>query len=388
MTGKEKIEAAFSPEGTPELPAVICYERIFYRDHWEQITESPRWHFYSPDIKHQLYWRQQVIDTAGQDWLRLFPFYSRDDREHISIIEKNGLWYRTNTETGATEPITLPKQGGSQPGDPDYLVFHPLPSSREEVDKLIPLDDSYDKQDFIKHGCHDLSQQLLQKNPNLYPFTHINSPLWSLYSIWGFEGIMTLPALYPELAKHAIDRFLIQAKRELDEAVAMGAKAIWIEECMTDMLGPSLLKKFNLPPMKQLISAIRDAGLRSIYYFCGNPLNYFDLIFEIGADACSFEESKKDFQIDIAELAEKVQGKCVLLGNLDAIEVLQNGNEECLREEIKRQMAAGRKNNNRFIMSIGSPVTPETPVQRVRHYCNLVHEYGKSSKGTLSRKTI
>ena len=37
---------------------------------------------------------------------------------------------------------------------------------------------------------------------------------------------------------------------------------------------------------------------------------------------------------------------------------------------------AGRKNGGRFVMSLGSPVTPETPVARVRLYTDLVHELG------------
>jgi len=377
MTGKEKIEAAFSKSGSPEMPAVICYERIYFRDHWEQITDSPRWYFHSPDINQQLHWRQQVIDKTGQDWMRLFPFYSRDDRENIEIEQQGNAWYRTNVKTGESEYISLPKVGGSRPGDPDYLVVHPLPSSKDEIDELIPLDDSYDKRDFIEQGCHDLAQQLLQKNPDLYPFAHINSPLWRLYGVWGFEGIMTMPAMYPDLAKHAIDRFIIKANRELDEAIAMGAEAIWIEECMTDMLGPSLFKEFNLPPMKQLVTAIRAAGLKSIYYFCGNPSDYWDLISDIGADALSLEESKKDFEIDIENVVEIVQGRFTLFGNLNAQSILQDGTDEDLRSEIKRQLDAGCNNENRFIMSLGSPVTPQTPVHRVKTYCNMVHRLGR-----------
>lgn len=45
-----------------------------------------------------------------------------------------------------------------------------------------------------------------------------------------------------------------------------------------------------------------------------------------------------------------------------------------LHAELARQIAAGRRNNGRFIMSLGSPVNPETPVERVRLYCDLVPE--------------
>jgi uroporphyrinogen-III decarboxylase len=67
-----------------------------------------------------------------------------------------------------------------------------------------------------------------------------------------------------------------------------------------------------------------------------------------------------------------------VLGNLDAIGVLQGGSEDALRSEIARQIAAGRRNGSRFVMSLGSPVTPATPVERVRLYCELAHELGGS----------
>ena len=100
------------------------------------------------------------------------------------------------------------------------------------------------------------------------------------------------------------------------------------------------------------------------------------MILSLGADALSLEESKKNFAIDIEDVVERVQGRCTVLGNLDAVDVLQNGSEEELQAEIARQIAAGRRNGSRFIMSLGSPVTPGTPVERVRSYCDLVHELG------------
>ena len=96
-----------------------------------------------------------------------------------------------------------------------------------------------------------------------------------------------------------------------------------------------------------------------------------------GVDALSLEEGKKDFEINIEDVVEIVDGRCTVLGNLDSIGILQNGTGQELRAEIHRQIAAGRKNNRRFIMSIGSPVTPETPAERVRLYCDMVHELGK-----------
>ena len=107
------------------------------------------------------------------------------------------------------------------------------------------------------------------------------------------------------------------------------------------------------------------------------PSGKWDLILLVGADALSLEESKKNFRIEIEEVVERVGGRCTVLGNLDSVGVLQDGSEDRLRAEIARQIAAGRRNGSRFIMSLGSPVTPQTPVARVRLYSDLVHALGR-----------
>jgi uroporphyrinogen-III decarboxylase len=80
--------------------------------------------------------------------------------------------------------------------------------------------------------------------------------------------------------------------------------------------------------------------------------------------------------IDIEDVVERTRGRCTVFGNLDAISLLQDGTEAELRAEVARQIAAGRRNGSRFVMSLGSPVTPGTTAQRVRLYCDLTHELG------------
>jgi uroporphyrinogen-III decarboxylase len=158
----------------------------------------------------------------------------------------------------------------------------------------------------------------------------------------------------------------------------LGADGIFVEDCLTDMISPQAFARLNVPFARQLVDEIRHLGLKSIYYFCGNPAGKWDLLLSIGADALSLEESKKGFTIDVADVVDRVQGRCAVLGNLDAVGVLQDGSEDELRAEIARQIAAGRRNGSRFVMSIGSPVTPGTPVERVRLYRDMVLELGRA----------
>jgi len=175
---------------------------------------------------------------------------------------------------------------------------------------------------------------------DLFPISHVSSPLWNCYGLWGFEGLMTRIVERRDLVLHASERILKRQLHSIRTAAAMGAKAVWIEECLTDMIQPDEFAALNVPLIARMVDAIRAENMKSIYYFCGDPAGKLDHILSAGADAIAFEESKKGFRVDIEELAEYVNGRSVLLGNLDAVGVLQNGTEEALRAEIARQVAA------------------------------------------------
>lgn len=378
MTGREKIEAAFSSGGTRDIPAVICYEGIYVRDHWDQLTARPWWYQHAPDIERQMLWQRDAATKTGQDWFVLPSFYSKEEQRNLTIEERPEGIFLVDRRNGGEEELSPPRVGGwttdgvVQSIHPDHLIETP-----DDVASMIPLPSDATASGKVADGKGELAARVLAEfGRGLYPIRHVASPLWRTYSLWGFEGMMLMVAKRPDLVEHACQRYLVLAIQEVREAAALGASGIWIEDCLTDMIRPESFASLNVPFVRSLIEEIRAAGMKSIYYYCGNPAGKWDMILSLGADALSLEESKKNFAIDIEDVVERVQGRCTVLGNLDAVDVLQNGSEEALQVEIARQIAAGRRNGSRFIMSLGSPVTPGTPVERVRRYCDLVHELG------------
>ena len=188
---------------------------------------------------------------------------------------------------------------------------------------------------------------------------------------------MVLIVSNPALVRYASRRNLEMCLIEIQKAAALGAGGVWIEDCMVDMISPVAYKEFNLPLIQAMVEEIRTFGMDSIYYFCGDPEGKLDLILATGADAVSLEESKKGFSIDIQEIAKYVNGRCTLLGNLDAINLLPGASEHELREALDYQIEAGWMNKGRFIMSVGSPITPGTTAQQVRRYTDMTHQLGR-----------
>jgi len=377
LTGRDRIEAAFSDQGARDLPAVICYESVFLRDHWTQLTKHPWWYLHVSDADRQVAWTRDLVSAVGQDWLQMFPWTALEDEEHTTVeVGQEGV-FRIHKRTGQRAQLKPPRISGWEGGGVQSIRPGPLPESCEEIDASIPVPDENDVDPVVCKDRRQVAAAVIEEfGRAVWPYRHVSGPLWKTYGLWGFEGMMLLVATRPELVRHACERYLAIALRNVHEAAEHGARGIWIEDCLTDMISPQAFATLNVPFIRRLIEEIRSAGMKSIYYFCGNTAGKWDLIMSLGMDALALEESKKSFYNDIEEIVERVRGQCVVLGNLDALSVLQNGSEPQLKAQIRRQIAAGRRNGSRFILSLGSPVTPETPIERVRLYCDLVHELG------------
>ena len=375
MTGRQKIQAAFSKEGAKEFPAVLCYEDIYIRDHWKDLTSCPWWYSMETDIDRQIRWRGDIINAIGQDWFALPRGRTVEERESVSIQERPDGVFRVDMRTGNEYRLYEPKIGGEC--HQDWNKPNP-PATPEEIDNIYRGDMQSAPLDFIKDGRKDLPERLINGVcAGLCPIAHVTSPLQDCIGIWGFEGFMLMLNDNPGLIKYTCELITSLMAKGIQGLKNIGVEIIWIEECYLDMISLGMFREFNMPYMTRVVEMIRAAGLKSVYYHTGDPHGKLDQILGIGADAVSFEESKKYFKIDIEDIADEVSGRCAVLGNLDATAFLPVCTEDELKTEIARQIAAGRKNKNKFIMSMGSPVTPGTSVEKVRLYCDLVHEMGK-----------
>ena len=381
MVGTEKIEAALSPHGTPEIPAVICYEGIYIRDRWDQLTRQPWWFQHAPDLPRQMAWRREAIASLNQDWMALPSFPSIEERDRLRIEERADGVYRVDVTTGEHHRLQRASVGGwSETSDGAIVRPDIFPETVEQINEMVALPLDFAAPLFNADGRDSLAKQLLSEfGDRLFPIAHVSTPLWGTYDLWGFEGMMVTAARRPDLVQRACERLLAWRINTVRCAAALGAAGIWIEDCLTDMISPESLARLHIPYLQRLIDEIRSLGMKSIHYFCGNPAGKWDLLLSSGADALALEESKKGFEVDVEDVVDRVQGRCAVLGNLDAIGILAQGSDGELRAEVARQIAAGRRNGSRFIMSIGSPVTPATPVERVHLYCDLVHELGQGS---------
>jgi hypothetical protein len=383
MTGRERLLAAFGPQGTRTPGAVICYEGIFVRDHATAVSPKPWWYRQSPNLEHQLAWYEGYLAQPLSDWYQVLACAPRAERERQAIEEGPDGVFLQDLNSGFRQRLEPPSVAGQEQYEQSYSqgldASKPLfPDSAGAIEAAIPQPSTGGTR--LAEGERDLAD-LLREGPaaGLLPMTQVATPLWHCLSRWNTEDTLMRCLTDPDLVLAACDRLVPAIASGVRRAAALGAEAVWIEECLTDLISPALFARLNAPYVREVTRAIREAGMKSVYYYCGNPMDRLDQLLECGADALSFEESKKTFRIEIAEVAARVNGRCVLLGNLDSIAILQDGSESQLRREIARQLEAGQRNGGRFIMSLGSPVTPATPLERVRLYHRLATNAGPAA---------
>ena len=351
MTGREKILGAFTPEGAPEIGVVASYEGIFIRDHYAALTRVPWWDSTKADSL-----ARDFYSASGLEWFSVAACASRDERSRQRYEPRSdGVWL-LDSETGRETRLCEPTPSGTNTAcsRSRHTDIDSLPSTRREIDALIPRNPSFDQNRFLSEGRHDVAVSV-RAAVKLLLYSHIPSPLWSLYGLLGYEGMMVLLALNPDLASYAGQRILENVVQRVRMIRALGADAVWIEDCLTDQISPELFHRINVPLLRRCVQEIRSCGMKSIYYYCGNPHDRLNSILDVGADAVHFEESKKGFTIDIEDIVRRIGGRYVVFGNLDAVAILQNGSDDALRSEVRRQLKAGRDNGNRFVMSTGSP---------------------------------
>jgi hypothetical protein len=134
MTGREKIEAAFSPRGTPEFGAGVCYHGILLRDLWDEITDQPWWVKFDPDpAKASLPWIDLVRKT-GEDWFVLPLGATREEQNDVVLEVSDGVVSYFNRATGERRQLRRPPVGGEQVAAESE--WHPAAEGVTDVDEL------------------------------------------------------------------------------------------------------------------------------------------------------------------------------------------------------------------------------------------------------------
>lgn len=390
MNNKQRVHAALEGKPVDRCPVTSLYNFLYQLDHFSELTGWPAWRMsewlaMAPEAHVELYARMQ----AAAPFELLQPQHSAASgawRARQEFVEKDGRPFRHDRETDEWVPLDQAAVSGHASdyhANEERWVF-----SKADVDARVTVTPAAQQ---IADGANDYLDAVV-KRFGREAFILSGGVIGTIYSCHWHVGLTNLFSLLleePELIEYLCEKILAQNLEAIRRFAAAGGDAIYIDDATatSDMISPALYERFSLPYLKAMVAEIHRLKHKAILIYFGGIMDRLELIADSGADGLLPEASMKNFVNDTAEIAPRIGDRMTLFSNIDPVAVLQNGTDADLEIEIRRQVAAGQRARG-FILSTASPITPSTPLARVRKFLELGRQIGAQAHFGLDRSSL
>ena len=182
------------------------------------------------------------------------------------------------------------------------------------------------------------------------------------------RGINTLMLDFYDDPSFVRDLFAFVVEMELKFAraqVEAGADVIGVGDAAASLVGPAIYEEFILPYEKRLVDGLHAMGTRARLHICGDTRHILAGMGSLGCDIVDLDSLSP-----LSEGRKQMGPGQVLLGNINPVTILRDGNPELVLEEVGR---CHREAGNRFIVGAGCEVprdTPEANLHAMREYAS------------------
>jgi MtaA/CmuA family methyltransferase len=184
------------------------------------------------------------------------------------------------------------------------------------------------------------------------------------------RGINTLMTDFFDDPGFVRDLFAFVVELELRfarEQIRAGADVIGVGDAAASLVGPQIYEEFVRPFEQELVNGIHALGGRVRLHICGNTRRVLEGMGKLGCEIVDL-----DSLAPIAEARQKMGSDTVLLGNLNPVTVLRNGDPAGVTAAIAQ---CHRDSGARFIVGAGCEVPRDTPPANLRALCVYAHTH-------------
>jgi uroporphyrinogen-III decarboxylase len=374
MNSKERIKAALEGKSVDRMPVTVLYNHLYHLDHFAELTGKPAWQrrawCHAAPHEHAAVLKQ-MLEKVPLEIVQPQGAPSREMRERIVFFEKDGAAFCRDTKTGAVTPLAESAAGHAD----DYAA--------NETQTVFSVADFNARFKLVKAEriLEDGSLDYVQAAVRTLGKDHFIcsggfvSILWDCIPYVGQTNMLTMLIDNPGLIEYMGHKLLDQSIESIKAYGAVGGDALYIDDAMgySDVISVAHYERFSLPYLTEMVREIHQQGMKAILIYFGGVADRLEQIVSTGADGLSVETTMKNYVNDIQDISRKIGGRISLFGNIDPVGVLQKGSDQELKLEIQRQAQAAQTARG-FIMCTGSPITPATPLARVRLFIDLARK--------------
>jgi len=235
------------------------------------------------------------------------------------------------------------------------------------------------KEDTIKSGVFDHILMLSKKygKDSLLMLNEGNPISWILdpHGCIGFENGLISMIEKPDKMEYLIRKSYDALLPRMTALKEMGADGYIGSEtyCSADIISPRLYRDLVFDAQRAFYTNLDNMGLITVTYFLGDIIPLIEDVKLLGVKGLMVEESKKNYQLDIGMIYNRLEKQVCLFGNLDSVYILQKGTIEDVVNETLRQMNSC--SDGGFIMANGCPVSFNTPAENIKAMIDTARRY-------------
>jgi hypothetical protein len=377
LTPKARMLAALRGETPDVTPAAPCYpslyledrERAHYIDQYrERMQGSKR---YKIDHTEDTLFRARAVIRSYSafktppDWIEIGRGAIKAWAERTAIVARDRVLCYEDQISGVCIPmhtIAIPYGDAILNDENPFAHDDNLLANvktREDVDAEMPI---LSAEAWLARGDLDLPKMIAAEcRENFFVSTVLDTPYSDVYGLLGFKGLMIIQRTNPELFHHILRRKWAQSQEIINAWAQIGIHGVFVQEVFTgvDAISPRNYDQFVFAYNQPYFAHMHSLGLIPIHYVCGDALPRIDRMVACDIAAVAFEEGKKKFSNEIAEIVERVNGRKAIFGNIDAIQFGIHSTPQEMADEVQRQMKIGSQARG-FVVSTGSPFPLET----------------------------
>ena len=198
------------------------------------------------------------------------------------------------------------------------------------------------------------------------------------WSIRGMENALTDFYLYPE-AVHALfrrltDFYLRLVERGRDE---LGLDGIFTSDDLgtqtSTFFSPQIFDEFFAPFYRDVIERAHQLGMHFWLHTCGNVESLIPRFIDLGVDVL---HPIQKYTMDERAIARRYGGQIAIWSGFDVQRIIPYGTPEDVRREVRYLMDTYRRDDGRFLLTLGNGATPDTPVESLEALLDEAYTYG------------
>jgi len=369
MNSKERMYAAIEGKKPDLCPVDSSYTQLAAVDHWEELTGLPVWKYYEWLVSQDMEWYKDVCRSVYSQLTFdvIHPIY-KWERGDIEVVHRGGehFYYYKNEDRYEKLPDNIHNAGSGGGEQETRYIF-----SKQDARERLKVKKS---EQMISDGCNKYTGEIIKMFGDTH-FILTSGVVGTFYSNVYHVGMTEFYAMLleePELIHYMSALILEQNIEHIRAAAAAGGDAIQIDDATatSDMISPKMYEEFSLPYIIPQVKEIQRLGKKAILIYFGGISDRVDMIKSTGADVLMMECSMKGYVNDYDDIAAKLGGGMCLAGNLDPYTDIETATEEELEFKVRNMNRKGG-NYGKYFAGTGSPLTPNTSIERIKKYIDL-----------------